>query len=116
MTAVASPHPDTRRRDARHKPLRTALTVRSAVPAAMMAAFLLTPVSHVGAIEPAIALDPPRIAQAPETLCFCWSDGRKIAEGAAACIRTTQGRRLAQCGRVINVMSWQVTETPCPES
>jgi hypothetical protein len=64
----------------------------------------------------AVPLDPPRLAQAPEPLCFCWNDGRKIAEGATACIRTTQGRRLASCGRVINMMSWQVTESPCPES
>lgn len=76
----------------------------------------LLPVDTLQAAEPAVALDPPRLAQAPEPLCFCWTDGRKIAEGAAACIRTTQGRRLAQCGRVINMMSWQVTETPCPES
>lgn len=68
------------------------------------------------AAEPARALEPPRLAQAPEPLCFCWSEGRKIAEGTNACIRTTQGRRLAHCGRVINMMSWQVTETPCPES
>ncbi len=68
------------------------------------------------AAEPAIALDPPRQAQAPEPLCFCWTDGRKIAEGALACIRTTKGRRLAECGRVINMMSWQVSENPCPES
>ena len=72
--------------------------------------------STAGAQDRAMALDPPRLAQAPEPLCFCWSDGRKIAEGASACIRTTQGRRLASCGRVINMMSWQVTETPCPES
>lgn len=65
---------------------------------------------------PAIALDPPRQAQAPEPLCFCWSDGRKIAEGASACIRTSQGRRLAACGRVINMMSWEISENPCPES
>ena len=68
------------------------------------------------AAEPAIPLDPPRQAQAPEPLCFCWNDGRKIAEGSTACIRTTQGRRMALCGRVINMMSWQVTENPCPES
>lgn len=116
MIAVTSPYRATRRRDTRHQALRTALAVRSAVPATIMLAFLLTSVSHVRAFEPAIALDPPRLAQAPEPLCFCWNDGRKIAEGAAACIRTTQGRRLAQCGRVINMMSWQVTETPCPES
>jgi hypothetical protein len=68
------------------------------------------------AAEPALALDRPRLAQAPEPLCFCWSEGRKVAEGATACIRTTQGRRLAACGRVINMMSWEVSENPCPES
>lgn len=76
----------------------------------------LLPLGTPQAGEIARALDPPRLAQAPEPLCFCWNDGSKIAEGAAACIRTSQGRRLAQCGRVINMMSWQVTETPCPES
>jgi hypothetical protein len=66
--------------------------------------------------EQAEALDKPRMAQAPEPYCFCWSDGKKIAEGATACIRTTKGRRLALCGRVINMMSWEVSENPCPES
>jgi hypothetical protein len=82
--------------------------------AALAVLFSTATACHAG--EPAIALDPPRLAQAPEPLCFCWSDGRKIAEGATACIRTSQGRRLASCGRVINMMSWQVTENPCPES
>lgn len=66
--------------------------------------------------ERAEAFDKPRLAQAPEPYCFCWNDGKKIAEGSMACIRTTQGRRLATCGRVINMMSWEVTENPCPES
>ena len=64
----------------------------------------------------AVALDPPRQAQAPEPFCFCWADGKKIAEGTSACIRTTQGRRIAACGRVQNLMSWEISETPCPES
>jgi hypothetical protein len=66
--------------------------------------------------ERAVALDKPRLAQAPEPYCFCWNDGKKIAEGSMACIRTTMGRRLATCGRVTNLMSWEVTENPCPES
>lgn len=66
--------------------------------------------------ERAVAIDRPRLAQAPEPYCFCWNDGKKISEGSMACIRTTQGRRLATCGRVINMMSWEVTENPCPES
>ncbi|GAU81359.1 hypothetical protein [Bosea sp. BIWAKO-01] len=76
----------------------------------------LAPFAASRAGEAAVALDPPRLAQAPEPLCFCWSDGRKIAEGLTACIKTTQGRRLAECGRVINMMSWRVTDNPCPES
>ena len=68
------------------------------------------------AAEPARALETPRRATAPEPLCFCWSDGRKIAEGAHACIRTSHGRRVALCGRVSNMMSWEVSEQPCPES
>jgi hypothetical protein len=86
------------------------------VSAVFLAALLFLPSASAHAGEPAVALEPPRLAQAPEPLCFCWNEGRKIAEGSASCIRTTQGRRIAQCGRVINMMSWQVTETPCPES
>ena len=48
--------------------------------------------------------------------CFCWANGRKIAEGLSACISTSEGRRLAACGRVSNMMSWAVTQNPCPES
>ncbi|WNJ89709.1 hypothetical protein [Bosea sp. 685] len=88
-----------------------------------LAAFALLPLLGVlllgasaRAQDRAIPFDPPRLAQSPEPLCYCWSEGRKIAEGAIACIRTTQGRRLAACGRVINMMSWEVTENPCPES
>ncbi len=76
---------------------------------------LLSPLPAV-AQEKAVALDRPRLAQAPEPYCYCWSDGKKIAEGSMACIRTTMGRRLATCGRVTNLMSWEVTENPCPES
>jgi hypothetical protein len=80
----------------------------------LAALLLLSEAAAAG--EPAVALDPPRLAGAPEPLCFCWNDGRKIAEGAMSCIRTTQGRRLATCGRVVNMMSWHLTETACPES
>lgn len=83
---------------------------------ALASLIALAPIPASLAQERPVPLDPPRLAQAPEPLCFCWSDGRKIAEGASACIRTTMGRRLAKCDRVINVMSWQVTENPCPES
>ena len=83
---------------------------------AFCATILLLSPRPVMAQERAVALDKPRLAQAPEPNCFCWSDGKKVAEGNMACIRTTKGRRLATCGRVINMMSWEVTENPCPES
>lgn len=84
---------------------------------ALAAALSLTSLSgSLVAQERPIPLEPPRLAQAPEPLCFCWSDGRKIAEGSSACITTNQGRRLAKCDRVINMMSWMVTDSPCPET
>lgn len=97
-----------------HKFRVISLTSRALLAAAWLS---LGPVlASAWAAEPAVPLEPPRQAQAPEPLCFCWSEGRKIDEGKIACIRTTQGRRMALCGRVINMMSWQVTENPCPES
>jgi hypothetical protein len=83
---------------------------------AVSATMLLLSSSVAMAQERAVALDKPRLAQAPEPYCYCWNDGKKIAEGSMACIRTTMGRRLATCGRVTNLMSWEVTENPCPES
>ena len=38
-----------------------------------------------------------------------------FAEGEKVCLRTAEGPRLAQCQMEVNVMSWSVTETPCPE-
>lgn len=84
----------------------------SALPATLVLLLALPAVAQ----EKAVALDRPRLAQAPEPYCYCWNDGKKVAEGNMACIRTTMGRRLATCGRVTNLMSWQVTENPCPES
>lgn len=83
--------------------------------AACMTSLLLF-AAPAAAQERAVALDKPRLAQAPEPYCYCWNDGKKIAEGSTSCIRTTMGRRLATCGRVTNLMSWEVTENPCPES
>lgn len=115
MTVIAPGHHDPEGEALRpHQALSRGVSLWRGLATVLMAALL--PVDILQASEFAVALEPPRLAQAPEPLCFCWNDGRKIAEGAAACIRTTQGRRLAQCGRVINMMSWQVTDTPCPES
>jgi hypothetical protein len=39
-----------------------------------------------------------------------------FAPGEKVCLKTAEGARLAQCRMEINVMSWSVTETPCPET
>ncbi len=99
-----------------HQPRATAARLAALSAATLLLFALQAPLFTAQAQESAQAFDRPRMAQAPEPYCFCWSDGKKIAEGAIACIRTTKGRRLAQCGRVINMMSWEVSENPCPES
>lgn len=33
-----------------------------------------------------------------------------------SCIRTNVGRRTAICGREVNIMSWKLSDDPCPES
>jgi hypothetical protein len=48
--------------------------------------------------------------------CYCRAQGRMFALGEKVCLKTAEGPRLAQCGMEINVMSWSITEAPCPES
>ena len=61
----------------------------------------------------------PRTAQARDhdpLECSCRAQGRMFAPGEKVCLRTADGPRLAQCRMEINVMSWSITETPCPET
>ena len=58
-------------------------------------------------------------AQSPRVIdpaCFCWANGERFNRGETACLRTGQGRRLAQCDQVTNVMSWSFSTNDCPES
>ena len=48
--------------------------------------------------------------------CFCWANGERFNRGESACLRTNNGRTLAMCDQVTNVMSWAFTQNPCPES
>lgn len=48
--------------------------------------------------------------------CWCLAKGKKFAPGESVCLRTASGARMAECRMEINVMSWGLTETPCPES
>ncbi len=59
------------------------------------------------------------LAQAPDhnpLECYCRAQGRMFAPGEKICLKTAAGPRLAQCGMEINVMSWSLTDTPCPEA
>jgi hypothetical protein len=48
--------------------------------------------------------------------CTCRFEGRSIAVGATACLRTAEGPRVAECGMVLNNTSWHITTRTCPES
>lgn len=62
---------------------------------------------------------PPRHAQAPAhnpAECHCRADGRMMPLGERICLKTAEGPRLAECRMDLNVTSWVITRTPCPES
>ncbi len=48
--------------------------------------------------------------------CYCRAAGRIFEEGEEACLQTAEGPRIAQCSMELNVMSWRVRSSPCPES
>lgn len=48
--------------------------------------------------------------------CTCRVEGRSIAVGATACLRTAEGPRVAECDMVLNNTSWRITARTCPES
>jgi hypothetical protein len=48
--------------------------------------------------------------------CFCWANGERYNRGEIACLRTGNGRVMAECDQFTNVMSWNFTRNPCPES
>ena len=61
----------------------------------------------------------PQHTQAPDHNppdCYCRAQGTMFAPGEKVCLKTADGPRLAQCQMEINVMSWSLTEAPCPET
>ncbi|MBQ0819985.1 hypothetical protein KBI52_07120 [Microvirga sp. HBU67558] len=61
----------------------------------------------------------PQTAQAPAHNlldCYCRAQGKMFAVGEKVCLKTTEGPKLAQCQMEINVMSWTITEVPCPDT
>ena len=84
---------------------------------------LLAILSIVCAVaRPAVAQDAaaqPRAMQAQAhdpAECFCRAQGTTFAVGQTACLRTSEGPRIAECGMVLNNTSWRFTQRPCPES
>ncbi|MGO4526210.1 hypothetical protein AB4097_15245 [Microvirga sp. 2MCAF35] len=73
------------------------------------------------AATPLLAQDLPtaQTAQAPfhnPLDCYCRAQGKTFAVGEKVCLKTAEGPKLAQCQMEINVMSWSITEVPCPET
>ncbi|WP_201838256.1 hypothetical protein [Microvirga zambiensis] len=61
----------------------------------------------------------PQLVQAPAHNpldCYCRAQGKMVPEGEKTCLRTADGPRLAWCEMEVNVMSWTITETPCPDA
>jgi hypothetical protein len=48
--------------------------------------------------------------------CWCLAKGRRFAPGESVCLKTAEGGRMAECRMEINVMSWGLTDEPCPET
>jgi len=73
-------------------------------------------------LSPAVAHEKPAVPQTTQVPdhnpldCYCRAQGRIFAPGEKVCLRTAQGPRLAQCQMEINVMSWSITETACPDA
>ena len=73
-------------------------------------------------LAPAFAHERPALPQQALTPghnpldCYCRAQGKMFAPGETVCLKTVDGPRLAQCQMEINVMSWSLTEAPCPET
>ncbi len=52
----------------------------------------------------------------PDPNCSCRANGTFYNEGEQTCIRTSNGRRLALCNKVLNVLNWEMSSNPCPET
>jgi hypothetical protein len=55
-----------------------------------------------------VSLNPP-----PGLEATCIANGDFHREGARVCVRSAYGPQLATCGRVQNVLNWELSGTPC---
>src|SRR5262249_10811551 len=52
-------------------------------------------------------------AAAVERQCTCRALGRSFDLRQTACLQTPRGPRMAVCVMVLNMTSWQISDTPC---
>jgi len=52
-------------------------------------------------------------ATAAERQCTCRALGRSFELGQTVCLSTPKGPRMAVCVMVLNMTSWQISDTPC---
>ncbi len=52
----------------------------------------------------------------PDPNCSCRGNGTFYNEGERTCLRTATGRRMALCNKVLNVLNWDISENPCPDT
>jgi hypothetical protein len=71
---------------------------------AILSALILVPV----------AAEADEVHEAALPDCYCRTPARLYLEGDMACLATPDGPRLAECGMSVNVMSWMMTDRPCP--
>jgi hypothetical protein len=88
---------------------------RYRVPRLLMLAVLLLSGAAL-AHDPSARPQPEPVQVHDPMNCFCRAQGRTFAVGETACLRTSEGPRVAECGMVLNNTSWQFTARPCPES
>ena len=46
--------------------------------------------------------------------CICLNRGVEVVEGNTACIKTSNGGRMALCEKNLNVTNWKFLEEECP--
>ena len=52
----------------------------------------------------------------PDPNCSCRGNGTFYNSGERTCLRTATGRRMALCNKVLNVLNWDISDNPCPDT
>ena len=84
--------------------------------AAATAAVFWSGLAVADPVSSASAQDSAATAGQSRPECYCRAQGKMFALGESACLKTSEGPRVAQCGMVLNNTSWRFTAQPCPET